>query len=111
MPINPQAVTISACGCELRPGKHSVITCPKRRSVADSGSARGPGRPGAEPRLAFTAAWRAAPSLTVVTATTSVCFHGARRVRAKGRCPGRSAQRCLCPRTDTRSKQKKEEKQ
>jgi hypothetical protein len=29
MAINPQAMTISACGCELRPGKHSVITCPK----------------------------------------------------------------------------------
>jgi hypothetical protein len=31
MAINPQAMTISACGCELRPGKHSVITCPKHR--------------------------------------------------------------------------------
>jgi len=26
--VNPQAMTISACGCELRRGKHSVIKRP-----------------------------------------------------------------------------------
>jgi hypothetical protein len=74
--------------------------------VADSGSAWGPGRSGAEPGPALTAAPRAAPGLTVVTARSSVCFHGARYVRAKGRCPGRSVQRCLGPRTGTEEQTK-----
>src|SRR5260370_41134796 len=67
----------------------------------------GPGRSGAEPGLVLTATPRAAPGLTVVTARSPVWFHGARYVRAEGRCPGRSVQRCICPRAGT-EKQTKE---
>ena len=65
MAINSHAMTISACGCGLRPGKHSVITM-----IKDNAKMRTAALPGvlADPVLnrgvAFSAADREALGLT-----------------------------------------------